>query len=67
MDDARRVRRSQRPGHRDGVLQDIRHRHAAVGNQLFERLAGDKLHHHEIDAIRLVDFVDGDDVGVVQR
>ena len=67
MDDARRVGRRQRAGDGDGILQNVGHRQAATGDQLLERLAGHELHHHEVGSIRLVDLVDGDDVGVVQR
>jgi hypothetical protein len=63
----RRLRRRQRTGDLDGILQSLRYRQAACRNQLLERPAGNKLHHDEVSSVHPVDLMDGDDVGVVQR
>ena len=67
MDDARRVGCRQCAGDGDGILQNVRDGQSTAGNQLLERLPGYELHHHEVGSVGLVDLVDGDDVGVVQR
>ena len=62
-----RVRRGQRIRDLDGVLQRLAQPHPLARDQLVERLALHVLHGDEVDAVRLVDVVDRDDVGVVER
>ena len=50
-----------------GDLDDALDRQAALGNQAVERLALHQLHRQEVDALGLLDRVDGDDVGVIER
>ena len=65
MDNPGRVRLG-RIGDLQGILQGLVQLHPLVPDQFVERLPFDVLHRNEIDAIRLVDVIDRDDVGMVQ-
>lgn len=67
MDDAALVGGADGVGQRDGQLEQARERHAVLGNQLRQRLPLDELHGEEVHVAGLLDRVDGDDVGVVER
>jgi hypothetical protein len=47
-------------------MQGLGQRHPSVRDQLVQRLAGHILHDDEVGALGLVDFVDGDNVGMTQ-
>ena len=61
MHDARRVRLSQGIGDLDCVLQGLVQLQPLAADQLVERSTLDVLHGDEVDAIRLIDVVNGDD------
>ena len=67
VDDAALVCRAQRlrQGNRD--LEDPLQGQAPLGNQLVQRLARHQLHGQEVNSLRLLDGIDGDDAGMVQR
>lgn len=67
MDNAGRMRRRQRVGNLHRTFQRLVELHPPARGHLIERLAGDVLHGYEVDAVRLVNVVDGDDVRVIQR
>ena len=71
MHDTRRVRRRQRVGHLDRVVERLVQPQSFAGDQLVQRLAGHKLHGNEIGGVPfrpgLADIVDGDDVRMVER
>ena len=67
MDDALGVRLRQRVGDLRRVLQRVRERQPPAADPVGERRALDVLHGDEVDAVRLADVVDRDDVGMVQR
>ena len=67
MHDAALVRGRQRVGERHGDLEEPRERKAARREERVEGFALDQLHREEPAAAVLLDRVDGDDVGVVQR
>ena len=54
-------------GQRDAHLQQLVERHALPADDLGQRLADHQLHRQEGHAVLLVDGIDRDDVGVVQR
>ncbi len=64
--DAAVVGRAQGVGQRDGDLEELRQRHAPLGDQLAETAPRDELHGEEVDAVGLLDRVEVDDVRVVQ-
>jgi hypothetical protein len=66
MDDSRRVRLGESLGGLRGNVQDPPDRHRARERQLAQSLPLHELHGDVRDAIGLPDFVDRDDVGVVQ-
>ncbi len=65
MDDALFVRGRQRIGDGRGNREHVGGRHPALGDRGIERLSLDQLHGQEVDAGRLFDREDGDDVRVV--
>ncbi len=67
MDDPLLVRGRQGIGQGDGDLEDPLQGHAGRGDQLGEPLALDQLHGEEADTLGLLDRVDRDDVGMIQR
>ncbi len=71
MHDTRRVRRSQRVGYLDRVLEDLVQPQSFARDRMVQRFAGQELHGNEIDRAPfgrgLVDLVDRDDVRVVER
>ena len=67
MDDARGMRRREPAG---DLLRELEHaidRHAAARDQLVERAAAHQLHDEEVDPVRVIHFVDRDDVRVIER
>ena len=66
MDDALVVGGGESLGERRRDLEDPLDRHPALGDELVERLPLDELHGQEVDAVGLLDGVDGDDPGVVE-
>ena len=66
MDDARGVGPGQRVGDGDRDPQHLAEPHALARDERVERLTLDVLHDHEVDAVRRLDLVDGDDVGMVE-
>ena len=66
MNDAGGVRRGQRVGDLDRVLQGLGERRALGTNGVVERAALDVLHGDEVDAGGAVDVVDRDNAGVVE-
>ena len=67
MDDAGCVRLSKCVGHRDRAIQSVGQPHSLAGDQAIERLARDKLHHDEVDAVGRTNVINRDDIRVVQR
>ena len=67
MGDATRVRRVHRFGERDRDREQRVHRHARARNARAERLSVDQLHRQEMDAVDVLDRVDGDDVRMGER
>ncbi len=67
MDDAGLVRRGERTGGLDGVLERQRHWHRRLADQRIERAAVHELHRDERHLAGGVDVVDVDDVRVVER
>ena len=59
--------RIERSRNRDRVVQRTLDRQTGFRDQPLERLAVDELHDDEINAVRLVDVVDRDDVRVIER
>ena len=66
MDDALLVGGGEGVGERGGDLEDLGSGEPALGDDAVEGLALDELHGEEVDAVRLLDRVDGDDPGVVE-
>ena len=66
MDDAARVRRRQRIGHRNRDSQHFAEAQAVARDERVEALAPHVLHHDELGAVGRLDLVDGDDVGMVE-
>jgi len=66
MDDARGVGLGEGVRQREGVAQHLADREAFAPDELVERLAGDELHHQEIDAAGFGNVVNGDDVRMVE-
>jgi len=67
MRDPLRVRRADRARERDRVRQEPIECQTALRDQLAERAALDQLHGQERNVVELLDGMDGDDAGVVQR
>ena len=67
MDNAFRMCARQPLGDLHGDPQRFGELHAGARNQVIERAARDKLHRDEVGPIGLRDFVDRDDVRMVQR
>jgi hypothetical protein len=61
------MRFDQRCRHLHRILQRLVQPQPVPGNQAVERLALHVLHGEEVDALGLIDVVNGDDVGVIQR
>ena len=66
VDDAPCVRGGERVGDRDGDAQQLAETHAAAGDRRVEAAPADVLHHDEVPIACRLDFVDGDDVGMVE-
>ena len=66
MDDAAGVRRRQGIGDRDRDPQHLAEAHAVAWNERIQALPTHVLHHDEIVAVCRLDFVDGDDVCVIE-
>ena len=67
MDDAARVRRVQRVGDLNGQIEEPAQRHRLAVDLFFQRAAFEQLEHDEGTPLVLADFVDGADVGMIQR
>ena len=67
VDDALVVGGRQRFGQCRADRHEAVDRHPALGDELVERLALDELHRQEVDAVGLLDGVDGDDARVIER
>ena len=67
MHDAPLVRRADRIGERNTDLEQLVERHPALRDALRERPAVHQLHREEEHALVLLDRVDRDDAGVVER
>jgi hypothetical protein len=67
VDDAFLVRLGERRGERHREAQEALRRQAAGGDQVAQREALDPLHDQERLVLHLVDGVNGDDVGVIER
>ncbi len=67
MDDAFIVCRSDRLGKSGSDREDAVDRHFSFGNDAVEGLTFDELHREEVDAVCLLDRIDGDDARVVER
>ena len=67
MDDALGVRGGEGIGERQGEAQDLVRRQPAGDDPRGQGLALDQLHGEEVDAPRLLDGIEGDDVGMVER
>ncbi len=61
------VRRGERVGKRRRDGEELSQRHAPGRDPLGELLPAHQLHGQEVDAVRLLDRVDVDDVGVIER
>ena len=66
MCDAALMRRADCVGERDGIREDPIERQSARRNERVEGPPFDELQGQEGDAVRLLDRVDGDDVGMVE-
>jgi hypothetical protein len=66
VDDTLVVGGGQGLGERSGDREEPIERQAALGDDAVERLALDELHRQEVDAVGLLDRVDGDDALVVE-
>ena len=67
MGDAPLVCRANCVGQRNRDVQQLFERHALRRDELGQRLPLDQLHRQEQDAVLLLDRIDRDDVGMVQR
>jgi hypothetical protein len=67
VDDAVLVRRPDRVGQRHRDLQELGQRQSVRWNQVAEGPPLHKLHREEMDAAGLLDAVERDNIGVVQR
>jgi len=67
VDDALLVRCDEGLGECRCYREDLLDGEPALGDEPVERLALDELHRQEVNAVRLLDGVDGDDAGVVER
>jgi hypothetical protein len=66
MDDPLVVGGGKSIGQRHSEVEELPEREPTFRYQPLERLAVDKLHGDEMDALVLLDRVDGDDIGVAQ-
>ena len=66
MDDANRMGRCQGVGGLHSNLEGVRRGHPAGTHDLTYRTAADVLHHNSLAFFGTEDFVNGNDVGVVQ-
>ena len=66
MDDSGAMRRCERAGDLPRVDEQPIDRQPVRADRVIQRRPVDVLHHDEVDAIRRVDIVDGDDVWMVQ-
>ena len=48
------------------IPEHVGQRQTAGTDAAVERFAGQELHHDEVDAVVLVDFIDGDDIGMIE-
>src|SRR5450432_544079 len=60
------MRRRERIPERTGNLDNLLSRKSPGGNYTIKRLPFDQLHGQEMDAIRFLDRVDGDNIGMVE-
>src|SRR5271169_5228995 len=67
MDDSLAVGGVERIGHFDGQGEKAIEFHRAAVDEVLEGLAAEALHHDEEMALVLANFVDGADIGMVQR
>src|SRR5580704_7629957 len=67
MDDAFRVRRVEGVGNFDAQVEQQLHLERTSGDAVLQRHAIEKFHGDERMSVTLADFVDGADVGMVQR
>ena len=67
MDDSPDVRGIESIGHFNREREQALELHGPAVDQMFQRLAAEALHHDEQMSIVLADFVDGADVGMIQR
>ena len=67
MYDASRMRRRERIGHLDRIVDRLLQPQPISRNQPIQGFAVDEFHGDEIDATSLVDIVDGDDVRMIER
>ena len=67
MHDAGRMRRGERVGDLDAVVERLVQTQPMPRDHAIERPAGHELHRNEVDPIVLSDVVDGDDAGVIER
>jgi hypothetical protein len=67
VDHAPRVGGAERVRDRDREAQGLAQAHSLARDEGIEGLPGHELHHDEVDPVRGLDLVDGDDVGVVER
>ena len=66
MDDAARVRSGQSVCDRNGNTQHLSEPHPVPRNECIEALPANVLHHDEVDAVGGLDFVNRDDVRVIE-
>ena len=67
VDDSLAVRGIERIGYFDRQGEQAFELHRLAVNQMFQGLAAETLHHDEQMSVVLADFVDGADVGMIQR
>ena len=67
MHDVGSMRRRERAGDLNGVIDRPVDGHRTIVRDAAQGHSFDQLHHDEVALVRRVDIVDGDDVGVVQR
>ena len=67
MNDADRMSRSQGVGGLHANFEGVRGGHAAGTHNLTHRASADVLHHNSLALFGTEDFVNGNDVGMVQR
>jgi len=57
---------ADRIGERNGNLEELLEGHSLIGNEVRKRFPLHQFHRDEVDAVRLFDGVDSNNVGVVQ-